>query len=415
MSWWDPRDWSGPGKQIFKVAKNIYKSTPFDNIYEGAKDISRGDWGGAARQLGLGALDTALWLIPGGAAVRGAGGVANLGRGAAARAFLKGAVSPGMTLKGPGFGLGTKAFGKFAGVAGPGPYYELTKLIPGVEKNLYDPLEKFISDKTSPIAAAGAQKLMGIPGIGGIVEGLLTGGSPSGTPSGYQYTSRTAGPTASSGGYGSSAAERRRKEEDDMEYYRSRIDAQKANTIEPFPEVIPPMGAPTTGAAAGTSGVAGASGAAPGGLVGLTPDQTYEIAMQDRLLQKQYDELLNQLALQEKQATLDTATSRYGMQREAATSAKDLGAQLAAAGMDFSPASAIGAEQLVQGNRIQQEAAATKNLANILSEIKQAKVKAKGDMDLGKLLNRTNRGRYQVSNTIGNIGNQYGMLVAEAR
>ena len=128
------------------------------------------------------------------------------------------------------------------------------------------------------------------------------------------------------------------------------------------------------------------------------------------MLQKQYDELLNQLALSEKQATADTATARYGIQREAAGFGEDLDTQLAAAGLDFSPASAIGAEQLVQGGRAQQEAAATKNLADLIANFQKQKTQAKGNMDINKLLNQIDRGRQQISNTIGNVGGYYNRI-----
>ena len=427
MSWWDPRDWEGPGKQVFKVAKNIYKSTPFDNIYEGAKDASRGDWGGAFRQLAIGGLDTAMWMLPGGAALRGAGGIAKLGRGAAARTFLKGATSPSLAYKSAGAGLAKRGVAGVASVAGPSPFYELGRLLPGVEKNIYNPLEKFISDKTSPIVRPVVEKAFNLPVIGG----LLTSSVSEGTPSRYNYTSTATGSTPSSGGYGSSAAELRRKEQDDLLAWKQSqaygSSAAELRRKEEDDKRKAAEGAYDSGIAAAernnippivlgqqqTAGAAGGLGAAPGGLAGLSPDQTYQFAMEERLLQKQYDELLNQLNLDEKQATADTATARYGIQREAATGGQDLATQLAAAGLDFSPASAIGAEQLVQGGRAQQEAAATKNLANLIADFQKQKTQAKGNMDISKLLSQINRGRQQISNTIGNVGNQY--VMAEPR
>lgn len=359
MSDWNPLNW----------AKSAWDVTGADSLFKFGQNVGEGKWGDAGKQIGRG-VKTAWNETP-------ANEIWNISR------------DTGQALS------GQKKWSDVLGTVKrdlPSGFLDIMNITPGI------PLGKtFRLAARSPLT----RRALGRIGKDLVLGGIISGGFNAISPTGSVNAATTA--TSPSGGYGSSAAERRRKEEDDMEYYRSRIDAQNANTIEPFPEVIPPMGAPTTG----TSGVAGA---APGGLVGLTPDQTYQIAMQDRLLQKQYDELLNQLALQEKQATLDTATSRYGIQREAATSGQDLATQLAAAGMDFSPASAIGAEQLVQGNRIQQEAAASKNLANILSEIKQAKVKAKGDMDLGKLLNQIDRGRQQVSNTIANVGGYYNRI-----
>ena len=216
--------------------------------------------------------------------------------------------------------------------------------------------------------------------------------------SGIDEPKASAATTQPSGGYGSSAAEGRRKEEDDKRKaaegaYDSGIAAAERNNIPPI-----------------VLGQQQTLGAAPGGLVGLSPDQTYQFAMQERVLQKQYDDLLNQLALDEKRATADTATARYGIQREAAGAGEDLAGQLASAGLDFSPASAIGAEQLVQGGRAQQEAAATKNLADLIADFQKKKTQGKSNMDIGKLLNQIDIGRQRVSNTIGNVGNYYSRI-----
>lgn len=198
-----------------------------------------------------------------------------------------------------------------------------------------------------------------------------------------------------------SAADKRKFEE----YYNSRIAANQAANIPPIV-----TNQPQTPGATAAAGTAGAAGAAAGGLVGLSPEDTYQFAMQERALQKQYDDLLNELALQEQQGTLNTATSRYGIQREAAGAGQDVATQLAAAGLDFSPASAIGAEQLVQGARAQQEAAAAKNLADLIAEIQKQKTQAKGGLDISKLLLKGDIGRQRIANTIGNINSYYDMF-----
>lgn len=352
MSDWNPLNW----------AKKAYDVTGLDSAAGFVGNVATGDFGKAGGQLSRGGKS--VWqALP----------YDNLWRSNKnARDLL----------------AGRKTFSEFLPTylgESAGALFDVASLLPGVKP----------ATITARLAATPAKQIFKSMG-----KNILGSAYLQGVLEPFDKPKASAAPTqsTSSGGYGSSAAEFRRKEQEDMRRWEQQQKEKAGQT-----GVIPPMGEPTTGA----SGVAGA---APGGLVGLTPDQTYQIAMQDRLLQKQYDELLNQLALQEKQATLDTATSRYGIQREAATSGQDLATQLAAAGMDFSPASAIGAEQLVQGNRVQQEAAASKNLADILSQIKQAKVKAKGDMDLGKLLNQIDRGRQQVSNTIANVGGYYNRI-----
>jgi hypothetical protein len=240
--------------------------------------------------------------------------------------------------------------------------------------------------------------------------------------SGVDEPKASAATTQPSGGYGTSAAELRRKEQDDLlAWKQSRAYGTSAAELRRKEEDDKRKAAE----GAYDSGIAAAErnnippivtnqqqtlGAAPGGLVGLSPEDTYQFAMQERALQKQYDDLLNELALQEQQGTLDTATSRYGIQREAAGAGQDVATQLAAAGLDFSPASAIGAEQLVQGARAQQEAAAAKNLADLIAEIQKQKTQAKGGLDISKLLLKGDIGRQRIANTIGNINSYYDMF-----
>jgi hypothetical protein len=139
----------------------------------------------------------------------------------------------------------------------------------------------------------------------------------------------------------------------------------------------------------------------------LSPEQLQMQLENERLLQKEYDNLLNQLALSEKQSTLDAASARYGIQREAAGSSQDLARQLAIAGLDESPSSAISAEQMVQGRRTSQEASVAKNLADLIAQIQQQRVQAGSDRELGLLQLKQQADQNRILNTRDYLIDQY--------
>jgi len=344
--WWDPRE----------VVKTAWDVTGADSAFKFGQNIGEGKFGDAARQVGRG-VKTGWELTPGDE-------IWNISRDAGQ------AVS------------GQKSWSDVLGTIKrdlPGGFLDVLNVTPFGRGAM-------AAFRLSPLRSQAAR----------IGKDIILGGMFAGANTkleGPQKALATATPQKQP-----SAADFRMREE----YYKSREKAQEAAGITP---IVPNQPTTAPNVVSGT-----APGAAPGGLVGLTPDQTYDISMQERELQRQYDELLNQLALAEKQAKANTASTRYGIQREAAGTGQDLATQLAAAGLDFSPASAIGAEQLVQGSRAQQESAAVKSLADFIAQLQQQRTQAAGDLRRNKLFLRGDIGRQQIANTIGNIDSYYGML-----
>lgn len=377
------------------VWNTFYESTPFDNVSKMTRAAVAGNWGEAAKQLGYGAFDTALWLVPGGAAVKGAAGAGKIGLRAAAKQlgakqagklFLKGAIAPSNKALVPGLSKGTRVvagiYGPVGvkGLAGNVAAFSALPYIPGGENLLRT-------------VYSGANALGNVPVVGDAAklfwESLtrdaaktpsanVTGVSYGANASGPMYNTTPSRPTVAE----ASAADKRIYDE----YYSSRVGAQQAA------EEIPSIGAPTT---------------VPGGLMPLSPEEIQYYADQERMLQREYDNLMNQLLLSEKQANLDAASARYGIQREATGSELDLGAQMAAAGIDDSPAAAIAAEQLVQGKRSSQEAGVAKNLADLIAQIQQNRVQAGSDKALGLLQLKAQQDQNRIRNTRDYLFGQY--------
>ena len=385
------------------AGQQFYESTPFDNVINMTNAAVAGNWGEAAKQLGYGAFDTALWLVPGGAAVRGAAGAGKLGLRAAARQlgakkagsiFLKGAIAPSNKALVPGLNKAARVgFGVYgpAGVKGLAANQAFDSVMNKVAEN---PTGAQLISAGMNAAAPIFSTVGNIPVVGDAASLALklalkdmkpeapTGGSTLNVA----YGANASAPTSTSipsGEYGSSAAEWRRKEEYDSGIAKAQ--AENAQKIPPI-EVSP---------------------VAPGGLMPLTPEQLQMQLEQERILQRTYDDLLNQLSLSEKQSNLDAVSARYGIQREAAGNAVDMASNLAVLGMDESPASAIGAEQMVQGRRTSQEASVAKNLADLIAQIQQQRVQAGSSKDLGLLQLKQQADQNRISNTRDYLLNQY--------
>jgi hypothetical protein len=397
------------GNMLKGAGRQLYESTPFDNVANMTRAAVAGNWGEAAKQLGYGAFDTALWMVPGGAAVRGAAGAGKLGLRAAAKQlgtkqagklFLRGAIAPGNKALVPGlnkatrFGLG---FYGPMGVKGLAATQLLNPVLGEVAKN---PTGAQLLSAGMNAASPIFSTVGNIPVVGDAaslawklaMKDIMPEATTNSSAVNMAYGANASAPTSTStpsSGYGTSAAEVRRKEEDDKRkaaegaYDSGIAAAQKDN--------IPPINVPQ----------------APGGLQPLTPEQMQMMLEQERALQREYDNLLNQLSLSEKQGNLDAVSSRYGIQREASGSAVDMASKLAMLGMDESPASAIGAEQMVQGRRTSQEASVAKNLADLIAQIQQQRVQAGSSKDLGLLRLKQQADQNRISNTRDYLYNQY--------
>ena len=338
------------------VGKTIYEATPFDNAYRAATEAfspiygGKPDWGKVGKESAIGAAEAALAIMGGGAGVKAAQAAAQTaGRKLTASEIAKAAAR------------GTLAPGRLPTTAfrGGAPVRAAATIF-------------------GPVGPIGAVGLMGA----GALMDRFGGSSPA------QATGTTRTPGTGAAGTGA---------------------AGTAGTAG-----VPGTGTVGTTGTTGTAGTgaAGTTGQAsiPGGLVGLTPDQVEALAMQERELQRQYDELLNQFALNETQGRQQEAALRGAARREAAGSGQDLATQLAIAGLDESPAPAIAAEQIIGGRQRAQEAAAVRSLADLLAQLESGRTTAASELTKGKTTVAQRRKQAQIANTLAEQVRMYEMF-----
>lgn len=168
--------------------------------------------------------------------------------------------------------------------------------------------------------------------------------------------------------------------------------------------------------AAGNSGMGGrqtvpaGAGAGPGkgsaaaagnlGLLGLDPDQLAQTGESLTSLEKMYQDALNQYTLAEQQGQQGYTQNVQGARRQATGTEQDLASQLAASGLDISPASAFGAGQIANAPRQAQETAARKSLDQLLAEITTGRTQAKTKRDTDKLMINRLINDYRIKNTL---------------
>ena len=339
------------------VGKTIYQATPFDNAYRMGEQLfapvygGKTNWKKAGKEAAIGAVEAGLLVSGGGAGVKAAQAAASTaGKQLTARqilgAFGRGALAPGR--------LPTTAFRGGAPVRAAATIF-------------------------GPVGPIGA---VGLMGAGALMDRF--GGS---SPAQATGTTRTPGTGATAQ---PSAAD-----------FAPGAGTAGTGTV----------GTTGTTGTAGT-GAAGTTGQAriPGGLVGLTPDQVEALAMQERELQRQYDELLNQFALNETQGRQQEAALRGAARREAAGSGQDLATQLAIAGLEESPAPAIAAEQIIGGRQRAQEAAAVRSLADLLAQLESGRTTAASELTKGRTTVAQRRKQAQIANTLAEQIRMYEMF-----
>ena len=344
------------------VGKTIYEATPFDNAYRAATEAfspiygGKPDWGKVGKESAIGAAEAALAIMGGGAGVKAAQAAAQTaGRKLTAREIAKasasGALSPGRL---------------------PAQYFPAGRV------------GRALATVGGPVGPIGAGVLLGLDKFAdrffGDDEAKATG-----------VFGKSLGPLAAGTGAAGTGA------------------AGTAGTAG-----VPGTGTVGTTGTTGTAGTgaAGTTGQAriPGGLVGLTPDQVEALAMQERELQRQYDELLNQFALNETQGRQQEAALRGAARREAAGSGQDLATQLAIAGLEESPAPAIAAEQIIGGRQRAQEAAAVRSLADLLAQLESGRTTAASELTKGRTTVAQRRKQAQIANTLAEQIRMYEMF-----
>lgn len=162
------------------------------------------------------------------------------------------------------------------------------------------------------------------------------------------------------------------------------------------------------GAGAGTTGTTQPK--APG-LLPLTPEQLDLIGQQRLAAEKAYDELLNMQKMQKSQAQQQYTQGIQELQRQAAGQAEDISGSLAAAGLDISPASAFGAEQMVQAPLVSGSLAARKGLDQYLANLVEQQKKAKAQKDMTMLDIKKQELQQRAKNTLDQQISAYGGML----
>jgi hypothetical protein len=171
----------------------------------------------------------------------------------------------------------------------------------------------------------------------------------------------------------------------------------------------PPGGYPGAGAGTGSNSGA-AAGAGKLGLLGLDPDQLAQTGESLTSLEKMYQDALNQYTLAEQQGQQGYTQNVQGARRQATGTEQDLASQLAASGLDISPASAFGAGQIANAPRQAQETAARKSLDQLLAEITTGRTQAKTKRDTDKLMINRLINDYRIKNTLAAQQAGYGAM-----
>jgi hypothetical protein len=154
-------------------------------------------------------------------------------------------------------------------------------------------------------------------------------------------------------------------------------------------------------------------GIAGGTLAPLTPEQIEAIASQERAAQRQYDNLLNQYLLQERQGRQGQEAAVGQARREAAGQQQDISTQLAALGMDVSPGSALSGETAVFQEQQAREAASIRNLADILAQAASGRTVARSDLESALGAVNKERVTMQTANTQANLDRYLSMIAGQ--
>jgi hypothetical protein len=147
------------------------------------------------------------------------------------------------------------------------------------------------------------------------------------------------------------------------------------------------------------------------GLLPLSPDQIDLLGQERLAAEKAYDDLLNEQKMQKSQAQQAYTQQVQGLQRTAAGSAVDLAGQLGQYGIQDSPVSAFGVEQMTQAPLVAGSQAARGTLDQYMADMvaKQKQAKAQKDAAMLDIKKRENQGRIdntwnQQASAYGNIG-----------
>jgi hypothetical protein len=350
------------GSAAGAVGRAAWQALPADNLIRATQEARKGNWVGAVGNVGIAGLDT-LGLFTGGTALRIAGKEAlEQGTKFGAKQIINTLGKPGTVLKNADRGA------------------------PGL---------RLLGTAFSPGAAQIAQRAVDPVDLAGKAFNKVFYNS---APQQQTGTSRP-NPAAES------AADMRRFEE-----------ASKGKErIETAPNTIPMT--PITPITPPAPAAPGAPGGAPAPvrevaprLIGLSPDQIRQLAMEERALQREYDALLAGLARQEAEGRLAAGRDRAAALRQAQGRSQDLSGALAATGLSTSPAAAISAGEVTDRARIARDVNVSKTLADLISSITGEKVVAKSKLRKGKTSLRDQRRQFQIQNTMAQLAQAYAAM-----
>lgn len=308
----------------------VYDSLPVDNVIRMGEEIGKGNWAGAAGNLGIGALETAALFLPGSGmlAKSGAKPVAN---------------------------VGLRTIGK--------------QLAAREGKAALTTAGKFIAREVGPSKAGVAFRafdnyLMAKPASAASVPATASAAN-------FRRFEEATKPTQPNAG------SFRMAEEASMKKYRE-LQRQKN---------LAAGGGTGAGTGAGSTVAGAAAVAAPKSLDSilgaLTPDQLEQVATKRRELQSQYDLLGAGYTRQEAEGRAAQEQADMLARNVAAGEGQNLATNLGAIGMDLSPVSAIVGQEGISNTQAQQQAQASRTLAELLGQIEAGRAKRESDYALG--------------------------------
>lgn len=336
----------------------VYDSLPVDNVIRMGEEIGKGNWAGAASNLGIGALETAALFLP--------------GSGLLAKSAGK-----------PVAQVGLRTIGKqLAGKQG---------------KAALTTAGKFVAREVGPSkAGVGFRALDNYFGA----KPASAAAAPAASAANFRRFEEANKPTQPNAG------SFRMAEEASMKKFRA---LQRQKSL-----------ASGGGAGAGTGAGTGATvaGNAPvtapkdlDSILGaLTPDQLDQVAMQRRQLQSQSDLLDAAFTQQSAQGRAAQEQADMLARNVAAGESQNLATNLANIGMDLSPVSAIVGGEGISNTQAQQQAQANRTLAELLGQIEAGRAKQQSDYSLGLTQLEKLKQLMRIQNTMGQQQAMYDQL-----
>jgi hypothetical protein len=381
MGFWDKL--KDPFKDIPVVGgalEAVYDTLPVDNIVRAGEEIGKGNWKGALSNAGIGALETAAFFIPGSAAAAKASSsgvklASKQGLGAIAKNIVK-----------PGSTAGVSKVGKIiSNVAGPTlgnvGLKTATNVIPKVAAGIVKPAKAVASPvpKPKPMSAGDFRRI-------------------------EEADKKKAALTKTQ----TSAAQKRLIEQQEMKKWEA---DQRAKNIASGGGGGSGSSNKPSAPAAEAAPAAPATPATLDSILGaLSPEQLQQVGDKRRELQRQYDLLTASFTKREAEGKQAKEASDALAANIAAGESQNLATNLGALGMDLSPVSAIVGQEGISNVQTQQQAQASRTLADLLAEIESGKARQKSEFDVGTTELDKFMQLLRIQNTLEQQANSYNQM-----